>query len=151
MNKLVEILIRWLSHKFVYHTDIQKMYNIIKLAEEDWCYQIYLWDNELKGSNKPSVKVIKTLIYGIKSSGNLAERGLRETARLTKNEFSQGKDVVQNDIYVDDCLSGEDTWEKILESTNNLKLVLNRGGFTFSGKDPPPNLPSDGTSINVGG
>ena len=41
-----------------------------------------------------------------------------ETARLIKNEFSQVNDVVQNDIYVDDCLSGEDTWEKILESTD---------------------------------
>ena len=156
MNKLVEILIRWLSHKFVYHTDIQKMYNTIRLAEDDWCYQLYLWDNELKESNKSSVKVIKTLIYGVKSSGNQAERGLRETARLTKNEFSQVNDVVQNDIYVDDCLSGEDTWEKILENTDNLKLVLNRGGFavkgfTFNGRDPPPNLSSDGTSINVGG
>ena len=46
MNKLVEIMIAWLLHKFAYHTDIQKMYNTIRLAEEDWCYQLYLWDNE---------------------------------------------------------------------------------------------------------
>ena len=58
--------------------------------------------------------------------------------------------------YVDDCLSGEDSWGKILEITDNLKLPLNRGGFavkgfTFSGRDPPPNLSKDGTSITVGG
>ena len=45
---------------------------------------------------------------------------------------------------------------KILEITDNLKLALNRGGFavkgfTFSGREPPPNLSNDGTSIIVGG
>ena len=50
----------------------------------------------------------------------------------------------------------EDSWEKILEITDNLKLALNRGGFavkgfTFSGREPPPNLSNDGTSIIVGG
>ena len=109
MNKLVDIMIRWLLHKFAYHTDIQNMYNTIRLAEEDWCYQLYLWDNELKESNNSKVKVIKTLICGVRSSGNQAERGLRETARLVKYEFPRVNEVIQNDIYVDDCLSGEDS------------------------------------------
>ena len=43
----------------------------------------------------------------MKSSGNQAERGLRETARLNKDKFPQVNEVVQNDIYVDDCLSGK--------------------------------------------
>ena len=46
MNKLVEILGRWLMQKFTYHMDIQKMYNTIRLVGEDWCYQLYLWYNE---------------------------------------------------------------------------------------------------------
>ena len=39
MNKLVEIVIRWMINKHAFHTDIQKMYNSIKLKEEHWCYQ----------------------------------------------------------------------------------------------------------------
>ena len=35
----------------------------------------------------PEEKVIKTLIYGVKSSGNQADRGLRETARLSAEEY----------------------------------------------------------------
>ena len=31
MNKLVEIVIRWYTHKFAFHTDVQKMYNSVKL------------------------------------------------------------------------------------------------------------------------
>ena len=37
MNKLVEIVIRWYIHKVAFHTDIQKMYNSIKLHEQNWC------------------------------------------------------------------------------------------------------------------
>ena len=57
---------------------------------------------------------------------------------------------------MDDCLSGEDSWEKVRETTDNLILVSNRGGFglkglTFSGLDPPDNLSTDGVSVNVAG
>ena len=79
MDKLVEIVIRWTSHKYAFHTDSQTMYNTITLVEDDWCYQFYLWDNNLSLDNEPRVKVIKTLIYEVKSSGNQAERGLRQT------------------------------------------------------------------------
>ena len=68
-------------------------------------------------------------MYGGRSSGNQAERGLRETARLVKYEFPRVNEVIQNDIYVDDCLSGEDSLEKVIGATDKLKLALNRGGF----------------------
>ena len=152
MNKLVEITIRWMIHKYAFHTDIQKMYNTIKLNEEHWCYQLYLWDNELSSVNRPAWKVIKTLIYGVKSSGNQAERGLRQTAEMLKDSYPREHNIINEDIYVDDCLSGEDSWE----TTDNLILVINRGGFglkglTFSGLDPPDNLSTDGVSVNVAG
>ena len=43
MNKLVEILIRWTAGKNAFHTDIQKMYNTIRLDKRYWRYQLYLW------------------------------------------------------------------------------------------------------------
>ena len=48
------------------------MYNSIRLHEEDWCYQLYLWDPELNPENIPKIAVIMTLIYGVKPSGNQA-------------------------------------------------------------------------------
>ena len=35
LNKLVEIVISWSIHKIGYHTDIKKMYNSVKLVEDD--------------------------------------------------------------------------------------------------------------------
>ena len=87
MKKLVEIVIRWSIHKIGYHTDIKKMYNSLKLVEDDWCLQRHIWQKDLDPRKLPEEKVIKTLVYGVKSSGNQAERGLRETARLSAEEY----------------------------------------------------------------
>ena len=74
MNKLVEIVIRWSKHRIGFHTDIKKMYNTVQLRQEDWCLWHYFWQRDLDKSKIPEEKIIKTLIYGVKSSGNQAER-----------------------------------------------------------------------------
>ena len=79
-NKLVEIVIRWSKNRIGFHADIKQMYNTVQLRQEDWCVQRYIWQKDLDKSKIPKEKIIKTLIYGVKSSGNQAERGLRETA-----------------------------------------------------------------------
>ncbi|MCH2406210.1 MAG: hypothetical protein MK200_08470, partial [Nitrosopumilus sp.] len=98
MNKLLEIVIRWMAHKHAFHTDVQKMYNTVKLIEEHWCLQRYLWQEELKPDVIPEEKIIKTLIYGVKSSGNQAERGLRNTAEMFKEQYPEVNQIVQKDI-----------------------------------------------------
>ena len=47
MNKLVEIVIWWSMHKVGFHTDIKNMYNSVKLVEDDWCLQQYIWQKDL--------------------------------------------------------------------------------------------------------
>lgn len=94
MNKLAKIVIRWFIHKIAFQTDIQKMHNSVKIPEEKWCLQRYIWQQELDPTKIPEEKVIKTLIYGVKSSGNQAERGLRETTKLSHDEYPQVNQIV---------------------------------------------------------
>ena len=116
----------------------------------------YIWQNELEKGKLPEEKIIKTLIYGIRSSGNQSERGLCQTANLSAAEYPEINQIVQQDIYVDDCLSGEESMKKAMLRADQLEIVLNRGGFslkgvTFSGEDPPSTLSKDEASINVAG
>ena len=87
MNKLVEIVICWSTRKIGFHTDVKKMYNIVQLRKEHWCFQSYIWQNELDNRKISEEKVIKTLIYGLKSSSNQSKSGLRETAHMSAVEF----------------------------------------------------------------
>lgn len=132
------------------------MYNTVKLREQDWCFQRYIWEKDLDSTKIPEEKVVKTLIYGVKSSGNQSEQGLRETAKLSQNEFPEVNRIIHKDVYVDDCISGESCIENALLRADELEVVMNRGGFAlkgiaFSGEDPPESLSDDGVSLNIGG
>ena len=129
MNNLIMMFIRWGIRRFAFHTDVQKMYNSIRLHDDDWCYQQFLLDMDLDPDKDPKVAVIMTLIYGVKPSGNQAERALRETARLRSEEYPRVYEIVQNDIYVDDCLSGEDSIEARNTVTDDMATVLGKMRF----------------------
>ena len=132
------------------------MYNTVKLKEDHWCLQRYLWSNNLDPNQPPQEKIIKTLIHGVKSCGNQAERTLRKTANHSKDQYPRVNEVVNKDVYVDDCISGEDSLNEAMKNADNLEIVINKGGFrlkgfTFSGSDPPEALSQDGKTISVGG
>ena len=61
-----------------------------------------------------------------------------------------------NDIYVDDCLSGEDSLDELFKVTDFLELALRKGGFTlkgitFSGSDHPEHLTETVDAVTVEG
>ena len=145
MNKLVQIVLRWMTHLVAFHADIQKMYNSVKLRQEDWCYQRYIWQQDLDPSKITDKKVIKTLIYGARSSGHQAETGFPEVC-----------EIIHKDIYVDDCLSDSSTETLAFKLSDEFQIVVNRGGFslkgfTFNGYSPYQSLSSDGESVGVAG
>ncbi|XP_066928171.1 uncharacterized protein [Clytia hemisphaerica] len=156
LNKLQEIAIRWSTHQVGIHSDISKMYNTIRLDQRDWCLQRYIWHENLDPTKIPDEKVIKTLIYGVKPSGNQAEYGLRKIADMSKNEFPETSRIIKKDIYVDDCISGAASLEMASQRADEMELIVNRGGYklkgiTLSGENPNENLSDDGKSLVVAG
>ena len=107
MNKLVEIFIRWRSHSIAYHNDINTMYNQIELEPMYWTMQRYWWHPTLDPHELPLEKIIKTVIYGCKSSSNQAEHAICLVAEKYKDEFPEVYAIIKNDLYIDDCISGE--------------------------------------------
>ena len=74
---------------------------------------MYLWDNELDKVRLPSWKVIKMQIYGVKSSSSQADQGLRLTAEKCALKYPRVCQIIDKDIYVDDCVSGEASWDRV--------------------------------------
>ena len=156
MNNLIQIILRWSICVFGYHTDVRKMYNSIRMNKEFWRFQLYWWSSTLKPGDEPLIKVIKTAIYGVKCSGNQAERALRMLAEMMAEEYPMAYETIMNDLYVDDCISGEETSEARAKATDELKACLDKinftlKGFVFSGEDPDGSLSEDGVSLLVGG
>ena len=156
MNNFIQIMLRWTIKRYGYHTDVRKMYNSVELDKKYWKYQLYWWSATLKPDDPPRIKVIKTAIYGVVCSGNQAERALRMVAEIMKDEYPMAYDIILNDVYVDDCISGEDSIEERNTATDQVKLSVGKAGFTlkgitFSGEDPDINLSADGKMIMTGG
>ena len=142
MNKLQEIYIRWRTHPEAFHSDIEQMYPSLKLEPKHWCLQRYIFQKDLDPNAIPEEKVIMVVIYGAKSSGNQAEQAIRETARLQESEFPEASEIVHQDLYVDDCLSGSSSTESMHQRADELVIMMKKGGFnwkgfTFSGEAPP--------------
>ena len=154
LNNLQSILIRWTSYPHAFHTDVQKMYNRVLLDQAHWCYQMYLFSENLNVNDHPEWKVIKTLIYGVRPSGNLAECALRRTVELTKEEFPLAYRPITFDTYMDDCASGTENAESSRRVMDQIQLSGAKGGFSFkgcsfSGAPPPANMSQDGESVSV--
>ena len=89
--------------------------------------------------------------------------GIKQRERPTGNcqiisaeEQPQVNEIVQNDIYLDDCLLREENVEKTLQRADELELVLNRvdftlNGITFTGGDLPSALLTDDSCVNLAG
>ena len=154
LNNLQAITIRWSTRLHAFHTDVQKMYNRVQLDKEHWCYQLYLFSENLNLGDNPVWKVIKTIIYGVRPSGQLAQCGLRRTAELCREEFPLAYKPIMEDTYMDDCASGTESAESSNKVMDEIQVTVAKGGFslkgfTTSGSPPPKDLTQDGESVSV--
>ena len=156
LNLMIEVWIRFRLVVVAIHTDIKMMYNVVKLKPEHWTFQRYLWDNELNPDGIPDEKIAMTLMYGVKSSGNQAQCGLRMTAQAQENQYPAAAKSIINDTYVDDCATGADSMVEAEDLASDIVALLGATGFTvkgfgFSGRPPPLALTKDGVSLSVFG
>ena len=61
INNLIGILIRRITCRHAFHTDISKMYNAVRLNKTHWRYQLYLWNDDLTEGLNPYGKLLRHL------------------------------------------------------------------------------------------
>ena len=154
LNSMLEIFIRFRCGRVALHTDAKKLYNHVKLQVCHWRFQLYYWQIDLDPSIPPLIKVIKTLIYGLKPSGNQAECALRKLADLLKDRYPEAAAAIIDDTYMDDTATQTESVEKADQLSSDIFDLLSRGGFspkgfTISGRPPLPALSKDGESIGI--
>ncbi|GFU14014.1 integrase catalytic domain-containing protein, partial [Trichonephila clavipes] len=103
---IFEILLNFRIPRIVFTADIEKMYRQILVADEDQKYQQILWRNN--SSENIRTYKLKTVTYGLASASFLATRCIKQIALDDKDNPNLSR-VLQEDIYMDDLLSGADT------------------------------------------
>lgn len=126
---LAEIIIRWRTHRIAFSADIEKMYRQIRIADEDQDLQRILW------RSNPSDPIqdfrLTTVTYGTSSAPYLAIRTLHQLAQDESKQFPMAAQMVYNDFYVDDLLSGADDIHTATQLQSDVIQMLKLGGFNL--------------------
>ncbi|GFW29351.1 integrase catalytic domain-containing protein [Trichonephila clavipes] len=123
---IFEILLNFRIPRIVFTADIEKMYRQILVADEDQRYQQILWRNN-STENIRTYK-LKTVTYGLASASFLATRCIKQIALDDKDNPNLSR-VLQEDIYMDDLLSGADTPNNAISICKDIAHVLSTRGF----------------------
>lgn len=126
---LFDIICRFRLHRYVFTTDIQKMYRQIMVNPAQTHLQSILW----RENANDAVKVIEllTVTYGTKAAPYLATRCLTELAKEHALTYPLAAQAVINQCYVDDILAGANTLTEIRALRSELVAMLGSAGFTL--------------------
>ncbi|XP_052747141.1 uncharacterized protein LOC128199875 [Bicyclus anynana] len=126
-SNIFEILLRFREHNIVFMADVRQMYRQISIASEHRDYQRIFW----KASPNESIKEyrLNTVTYGVASSPFLACRSLQQLAEDEGDSYPIAKQIISSDVYVDDVVTGCDSFESAQQAKTQVIALCNRGGF----------------------
>ncbi|XP_071637475.1 uncharacterized protein [Temnothorax longispinosus] len=128
-SDLIAILLKFRRFRYVFTADIVKMYRQI-LIDDTQIILLILWRFN---TNEPIIicKML-TLTYGLASAAHSTTRSLEELAKINQDDLPLGAEVLEEDTYVDDVLSGGDTIEEAITKRDQVVTILKSGQFVLS-------------------
>ncbi|XP_043263949.1 uncharacterized protein LOC122404115 [Colletes gigas] len=125
-DDIFALLVRFRSHTYVLTGDIEKMYRQFLIRPEDRRYQRILWrDND----DKIKTYELNTVTFGLSPAPFLAIRSIQQLADDERVEAPVAATVLQRDLYVDDLLTGADTYAEAIRLREQTIRLLKLGGL----------------------
>ncbi|XP_055590898.1 uncharacterized protein LOC129742979 [Uranotaenia lowii] len=124
---LRSIILRSRTRQIMIVSDVEKMFRQVYVRQEDRPLQCILW----RGSPEEEINVyeMNTVTYGTKPAPFLATRALKQLAIDERENYSKAAQVLLNDVYMDDVITGADTTEEAIILRQELDSIMNAGGF----------------------
>lgn len=126
-NDLFSILLRFRKHNFVLTGDIAKMYRQVMIQVDQRNLQIILW----RPNSDKQIEYYKlnTVTYGMASAPFLAIRCLKQLAEDYHKTYVKAADIIENDFYVDDLLTGFDSRDEAIKIQREIVNILSTAKF----------------------
>ncbi|CAD6227167.1 GSCOCG00011937001-RA-CDS [Cotesia congregata] len=115
---IIDVLLWIRRYKYIFMTDIVKMFRQIEVHPDDWDLQRILWVNE---QLEVQAYRLKTITYGTRSAPYLACRTLIQLVEDERENYPLAADPILRGSYVDDISGGADT----VEHLNDIARQLN--------------------------
>ena len=124
---LLDVLIRFRSHRVALVADISRMYRAVQLSESDKDLHRFVWRKDPKSPLKDFR--MTRITFGVSSSSFIANMCIKQNALDLAAEYPNAAEEVGKSFYVDDCLTGSDSSERAVALQKELQELLGRGGF----------------------
>ena len=125
---LVSLLIRFRCHRVGMMADVRKMFLQIKIAPEDQNVHRFFW-RDLNPNEKVKTYCMTRLPFGDVSSPFEAIATMHYHADQCKEIYPEAAQVIKEDTYVDDCLTGWETETMAYKLYSDLVEMMKIGGF----------------------
>ena len=124
------LILKWRTYKYAFTADIEKMYRCIWLTEHQQQLQKIIW----RYSPHDILREYQlcTVTYGTKCAPWLAMRTLKQLAIDDGHKYPPATaDVLQNEFYMDDLISGHDSLEEAKQLQHSLIQLLKGAGMNL--------------------
>ena len=126
-SPLVDVLLRFRSHRIALIADVSKMYRAIELVPADRDLHRFVWRKETTEPLKDYRMTRLTL--GVSASSFAANMAVKQNARDLSAQYPLAAQAVGRSFYVDDCLTGADTIQDATQLQDQLQKLFHRGGL----------------------
>ena len=159
LSKLLHLMFRFRAGEAAFSCDIQMCYNAVKLDPRDYKYQKYWWCPNVDDVENAIIMIIRTLIYGVKASGNLTIAAIQKIVNHAKTlggVTEVGAKAIERAIYMDDIFpafwSVKERDEAAIGVVETLALgQMTVKAITKSGEAPSDVVSSDGETVGIVG
>ena len=127
-DDIFSLLLRFRMYAYVLTGDIEKMYRQFLIRPEDRRYQRILWRDE---RNEIATFELNTVTFGLSSAPYLAIRCVHQLADDEEDSFPRAASILKQDMYVDDLLTGADTYAEAKDLRDEVIDLLQRGGLNI--------------------
>ena len=154
MSKINNILIRNRCRRYIWTSDISKLYNQLHLNDSALPYALFLFSSTLNIADPPETYVMTRAWYGVSPTGNQSTETLIRLTSLLEENYPLAVPVVKEDLYVDDTITGSNDKAVMQAQIHETLNAFSEGGFQLkyvvrSGETPCEEASPDGKSLKI--
>ncbi|XP_073841412.1 uncharacterized protein [Musca autumnalis] len=128
-SDLFSILLRFRLPKYVFTTDVEKMYRQVLISPEDRQFQLIIWRKDV--TQPITYYQLNTVTYGTRAAPYLATKCLQRMAKENAIRYPLASQFLQENFYVDDGLGGADSLITAVNLQQQLIQVMKDSGFNL--------------------
>ena len=126
-STLIDVLLRFRSHRVALTSDVSRMYRAVKLVPSDRDFHRFIWRSS-PGEQLSDYRMTR-VTFGVSASSFAANMSVKQNAIDFGAEYPLAAKAVNDSFYVDDCISGADTVDEAIALQQQLQELFSKAGF----------------------